>query len=211
VIELYSLSAFRPDLKGLIRDLRAVWALEELGLPYHRNVLDPIKREHKAPAYLELNPFGKVPTIKDDGFVLFESSAICSYLADKAGKLIPKAGTRERVIYDQWLAFSISTFEPMATRIFSFDFIADKNPGTDKIRNETLNIVDGFAGTLDFELSKRPYLLGQSFSMADIALSSAARYVLHTELTAKHVHFEKYLQKNYQRPAFIKSLELNGV
>ncbi len=78
MITVYSLSAFKSELKGVIRDIRVVWTLEELGMPYERKVMDPLQREHKAAEYRAIHPFGKVPAIRDGDFTLFESAAICS-------------------------------------------------------------------------------------------------------------------------------------
>lgn len=211
MIKLYSLSAFRPELKGLIRDIRAAWTLEELGIPFERKVMDPKVREHRQAPYLGINPFGKVPAIEDGDFKLYESFAVCTYLADKVGKLIPKEGTKERALYNQWCSFAVSTLEPIAARVVNFDFFTAKDATTEKLRAESLEIVNGFFATLDKELGTRPYLLGESFSVADIILSSVARYVGHTEVTQKYSNLQKYLEKNYARPAFKKALALHEV
>lgn len=205
MINVYALNPFRPELKGLVRDIRTTWTLEEVGLPYQRKVMDPTVREHKRPEFLALNPFGKVPTLQDDDLVLFESSAICSYLADKTGQLIPKAGSRQRVIYDQWVAFTISTLEPMAARVLGFDFFIDKDATTAKLRSDALDTVSGLLKTVDSELSKRSYLVGDTFTVADILFSSVVRMVAHTEVMQPYSHLQAYLAKNYQRPAFLRA------
>ncbi len=203
MIKVYALSAFMPSLKGLIRDIRVVWTLEEMGEKYERIVMDPIKREHKTPEYLKLNPFGKVPLIQDGDFVLFESLAICNYLGDKHGKLIPKPATKERALYDQWTSFAISTFEPPCFRVFGFDyFTKDKDATGEKIRTESLALVDSYMATMDGLLEKKPYLLGEHFSIADIIFSSSCRIVGYTDTVKKHKHLSAYLAKNYERPAF---------
>ena len=210
MITVYSLSAFRPEIKGLIRDIRAVWALEELGLTYTRKILDPKTREHKQPAFLSLNPFGKVPAITDDGFTLYESFAICTYLADKVGMLIPKPLTPERAIYNQWSAFAVSTLEPVAARVVNFDYFTAKDATTEKLRKDTVDIVDGFFKVLNTELTQRPFILGESFSVADILLCSVCRYVGHTPLAERHPTLHAYLESAFRRPAFLRAFENNG-
>ncbi len=210
MITLYALSAFKPELKGLIRDIRIAWALEELGLPYTRKVMDPLKKEHKSPEFLKLNPFGKVPTIQDGDFTLYESSAICSYLGDKVGKLIPKAGTKERVSYDQWTAFTISTLEPQVARILGFDFFNEKDATTEKLRATSVEAVQSLFQVLDERLTKQPYILGETFSLADVQLTSVCRFVEHTEIAARYPSLTAYLKKNYQRTAFLKAYEQSG-
>jgi glutathione S-transferase len=178
VITVYGLKAFMPALKGVVRDMRVVWALEELGEKYERKVMDARTQEHKQPDYLAINPFGKVPTIRDGEFCLFESAAILTYLGDKHGKLVPKAGTRERAIYNQWVSYSISTFEPFASRVFRHDyFIEKKDPATMEIRKECVDALSAFMGVLDGVFSKQDYILGAAFSMADIHLAGIALYV----------------------------------
>ena len=210
MITVYSLSAFRPELKGVIRDIRVVWTLEELGVPYTRKVMDPMKGEHKTDAYKKINPFGKVPVIDDDGFTLFESAAICTYLGDKYSMLVPNRTSKERVIFDQWLACAISTIEPMAMRVFGFDMFTEKNAVTEKLRAEALASLNGLLGVLDHELTLRPYLAGETFSVVDLILSSVCRAVSHTEVTAKHQALDRYLNRNFERSAFEKALENNG-
>jgi glutathione S-transferase len=82
-------------------------ALEEMGLPYEVQVIDFATLEQKADWYLKLNPNGRIPTLDDDGFVMFESGAILIYLAEKTGEFLPRAVQgRSHVI--QWLMFQMS-------------------------------------------------------------------------------------------------------
>lgn len=210
MIKVYGLGPFMPSLKGVVRDVRAIWALEELGLPYEHKIMDAMAREHKRPDYLAINPFGKVPAIQDGDFTLFESGAICGYLVDKTGKLGPKAGTKERALFDQWNLFTLATLEPHCARVFGIDFFQkEKDPVSDKIRSDALGFVDGMYTALNKELEGRPYLLGQDFTMPDLILSCTARFVAHTELQAKHPKLDAYLKKNYERPAFKKAYSLH--
>ncbi len=210
MITVYALAAFRPELKGLIRDIRPVWALEELGIAYTRKVMDATKQEHKQPEYLAINPFGKVPAIQDGEFCLFESAAICTYLGDKVGKLLPQAGTRSRALYNQWVSYVTSTLEPLATRVIWLDWFTEKNESTERLRREMLTSLEGMAKTLDSQLAERPFLMGESFSLADIQLASVWKIAGHTEIAAKHPNLNAYLQKCYLRPAFQRALLNNG-
>jgi len=211
MIIVFGLEAFLPQLKGLVRDIRPVWTLEELGLPYQRKVMKAPEGEHKRPEYLAVNPFGKVPAIQDGDLCLFESAAICTYLGDKKAKLLPAPGTPARAIYDQWTSFVISTLEPMAVRVVGIDFfVQDKDASLLKYREDALKSVDAMVAVLDQQLSTREYLLGESFSIADIMLSSVLRLVSHTEITTKHLHVQAYLDRNFARPAFLKAIENNG-
>lgn len=211
MIKVYGLAPFMPQLKGVVRDVRAVWALEEVGLPYEHKIMDAGAREHKRPEYLAVNPFGKVPAIEDGDFNLFESTAICGYLVDKTGKLGPKAGTKERALFDQWNLFAVSTLEPNVARVFGFDFFTKEMDGTRKqMRADALEVVEGMFAVLDRELARRPYILGDEFTMSDLILSSTARFVGHTELAARLPHLGPYLKKNYNRPAFKRAIQRHG-
>ncbi len=211
MITVYGLKAFMPQLKGLVRDIRTVWTLEELGLPYEQKKMDALKKEHKEAAFLALNPFGKVPTIQDGEVTLFESSAICTYLGEKAGKLLPTQGTAQRHKYDQWMAFANSTLEPLCSRVVGIDFFEQtKSEALTKYRNETLELATGMVAALDAQLAARSYILGEAFSIADIMLSSVLRMLSHTEVTAKYPNVIAYLLKNFSRPAFARAHEKNG-
>ena len=88
---MITISAFKwvPDFaQGQVRDLRARWALEEAGLPYRTRLLD--QGDQDKPDYRALQPFGQVPILEDDGFVLFESGAIVLYVGERSETLLPK-------------------------------------------------------------------------------------------------------------------------
>ena len=76
MITVYAFSNVPPPVKGLSRDLRVLWALEEAGLPYRIHPLDGVRGDLRSPEYLHVNPFGAVPAIEDDGSLLFESAAM---------------------------------------------------------------------------------------------------------------------------------------
>ncbi|MBY0371413.1 glutathione S-transferase family protein [bacterium] len=211
MITIYALTAPRPELKGLVRDIRPVWTLEELGLPYRRETMNPLEQEHKQPKYLAINPFGKVPALKDGDFTLFESAAICTYLGDKVGKLIPTAGSRERALYDQWVSYTISTFEPTAVRVIRAELFEEKNETTVRQRQDALDLIEPMAAALNAHFAKRSYLLGEQFTIADIQLASSCRIVGHTEFAARHSNLQAYLQRCYDRPAFARASKNNGL
>jgi glutathione S-transferase len=211
MIKVYGLKAFAPALRGVVRDMRTIWALEELGEKYEHKIMDATKREHKQPEYLKINPFGKVPAIQDGNLTLFESSAICTYLAEKHGKLIPKAGTPDHAKYHQWVSFCVSTYEVPVARIFRNDFfLKTKDATTEEIYKEALDMANSYMQTLDGIFAKQDYLLGSEFSMADLLLASCSRFIIHTELSAKHLKFHAYLERCYSRPAFKHAYEVHG-
>src|SRR5512138_502796 len=118
---MITISAFRwvPDFaQGLVRDLRARWALEEAGLPYRTRLLqqgDQDKADYRA-----LQPFGQVPVLQEGDLTLFESGAIVLYVGERSEVLLPKEpGTRARAT--QWLIAALNSIEPFLMNVVLID------------------------------------------------------------------------------------------
>ena len=143
-------------------------ALEELGLPYNVTVLDLSKGEQRTPAFLAINPNGRIPALVDreaEDFAVFESGACLIYLAEKTGQLMPTdAKGRSRVL--QWLMFQMGGVGPMMgqANVF-FRYFPEKIPVViDRYQGETRRLF----GVLDGHLKDHEYLAGD-YSIADIA------------------------------------------
>ncbi|AXK56435.1 MULTISPECIES: glutathione S-transferase family protein [Pseudomonas] len=142
--------------------------LEELGLPYTVHALSFDKREQKAPAFLKINPNGRIPAIvdRDNGdFPVFESGAILVYLAERSGQLLP-ADPKGRSIVMQWLMFQMGGVGPMQgqANVF-FRYFPEKLQGAiDRYQHETRRLYE----VLDTRLQQVEYLAGD-YSIADIA------------------------------------------
>ena len=93
------------------RAVRPRWLLEEIGAPYTLVRLDMSKGEHKTPEYVKIHPHGAVPALVDGDVTMFESAAICAYLADKfpEKRLAPPVGSPARATYYQWIIYSMAT------------------------------------------------------------------------------------------------------
>jgi GSH-dependent disulfide-bond oxidoreductase len=143
-------------------------ALEELGLPYTLKVIDLTAGEQRTPAFLALNPTGRIPAIVDreaDDFAVFESGACLIYLAEKTGRLMPTdAKGRSRVL--QWLMFQMGGIGPMMgqANVF-FRYFPEKIPAAiDRYQGECKRLFR----VLDGHLQQHEYLAGD-YSIADIA------------------------------------------
>jgi glutathione S-transferase/GST-like protein len=143
-------------------------ALEELGLPWTLQVLDLAQNEQKTPAFLAINPNGRIPAIVDheaDDFAVFESGACLIYLAEKTGRLMPAdAKGRSRVL--QWLMFQMGGIGPMMgqANVF-FRYLPEKiQPAIDRYQGECRRLFH----VLDGQLKDHEYLAGD-YSIADIA------------------------------------------
>ena len=141
-------------------------ALEEMGLPYEVRVIDFGQKEQKADWYVKLNPNGRIPTLVDDGFAVFESGAILIYLAEKTGKFLPRdAHARSRVL--QWLMFQMSGIGPMMgqANVFVRYFHEKIQSVIDRYQREVVRLF----GVLDTQLATHEYVAGD-YSIADMAL-----------------------------------------
>jgi len=147
---------------------KASIALEELGLPYTLKVLDLTAGDQKQPAFLAINPNGRIPAIVDhdaDGFAVFESGAVLIYLAEKTGRLMP-TDTKGRSRVLQWLMFQMGGVGPMMgqANVF-FRYFPEKIPPViDRYQGETKRLFR----VLDTHLKNNEYLAGD-YSIADIA------------------------------------------
>lgn len=148
-------------------------ALEELGLPYSLHRIDISQDEQFAPEYLAINPNNKIPAIVDhqpingsEPLSLFESGAILMYLTEKSGKLMP-AAPRERWQTLQWLFWQVGGLGPMAGQNHHFSHYASEPIpyAIERYVNETNRLYR----VLEHQLLDRTYIVGESFSIADIA------------------------------------------
>ena len=141
-------------------------ALEEMGLPYEVRVIDFSAMEQKADWYVKLNPNGRIPTLEDEGFTLFESGSILIYLAEKTGKFLPK-GVQERSRVLQWLMFQMSGIGPMMgqANVFFRYFPEKIQPVIERYQREVTRLF----GVLERQLATHEYVAG-AYSIADMAL-----------------------------------------
>ncbi len=143
-------------------------ALEELDMPYAVHPVDIMNGEQKRPAFLAINPNGRIPAIIDtdeDNLSIFESGAILIHLAEKAGRLIGRdTASRSRVL--QWLMFQMGGIGPMMgqANVFHRYFPERIQPAIDRYQGEVRRLL----GVLDGQLAEREYLAGE-YSIADIA------------------------------------------
>ena len=176
-------------------------ALEEMELPYKVREIDFSKLEQKEPWYLKLNPNGRVPTIidHDNGEAIFESGAILIYLAEKTGKLLPRAVLpRIRVI--EWLMFQMSGLGPMMGQANVFyRYAPEKIPyAIERYQREGKRLLT----VLDTQLATHEYVAGPDYSIADIAMWPWAVGYRWAGIEAEElVHLQRWLALIRERPA----------
>jgi glutathione S-transferase len=183
------------------RSSTVLWMLEELGQPFELVVLDMKKSEQREPAYLAVNPMGKVPAVKHGDTIITESAAICTYLADEfpAAKLAPSIGAPARGTYLRWMFFHGSAFEPAV-----IDHALKREPGSRQMLpygdyDTTMNVLAG-------ALVKGPYLLGDTFSAADVQMGSNLRWTMQFGIVPQRPEFVRYVELLKQRPALMRAM-----
>jgi glutathione S-transferase len=171
--------------------------LEELGAPYDLHVLNMKAGEQRQPAYLAVNPLGKVPAIRHGKALVTEQVAIYIYLAD----LFPRAGLTpalddiRRGPYLRWIAYYGSSFEPAL-----IDKFMNREPAP--VTQSPYSDYDSMLGALEAQLSKGPYLLGERTTAADILWGVAFSWTMMFGLVPKKDVFVRYAERITQRPAF---------
>lgn len=165
MIRFYSLASYD-------RGAKARWLLTELGIAFETRMLDRKEKENDSPEFLRLNPMGRVPVMEIGDTAVFESGAICAYLADRYldRGLAPGLSSPDRAKYLQWMYFSDSTLDQIQTRIM---IIEDIPPGEVQIGKETRLLSDFHDAltAIDQDLIRNDYLVANRFSAADISVS----------------------------------------
>jgi glutathione S-transferase len=181
------------------------WMLEEVGQPYRTEVLD-YAGSMKAPAYLAINPMGKVPAITHGGAVVTECAAICAYLADAfpQAKLAPPPGDRRRAPYYRWLFFTSGPIEfAVSNKALGFAVPPERE------RMMGYGNVDQALKTLEEAISKSEYITGDSFSAADVYVGSHLNFNMMFGTIDKRPAFERYVARLTARPAFARARQLD--
>ena len=146
--------------------VKVLIALEEVGLPYNLKAVNVRKGVQKGPAFLALNPNGKVPVLVDDGFVLTESAAILVYLAEKAKQLLP-TNTKGRALVFEQLFFHASGLSPS---FGNAGFFKRSSPEPQPIAEARFTTeAERILGLLEARLSDQAFVAGDTFTIADIA------------------------------------------
>ncbi len=188
-----------PDRgRGLARDMRVRWALEEVGQPYDVRLVSFTTM--KQPAHVALHPFGQIPTYEEGNLALFESGAIVLHIAERHAGLLPTdAGARSRAI--AWMFAALNTVEPpifehsMAT-VLERDkpWFAERQPMLDERVRVRLNDLSRHLGDADW--------LAGAFSAADLLMVTVLRRLDGSGLVGKHPNLVAYIARGVARPAY---------
>jgi glutathione S-transferase len=187
------------------RSVGALILLEELAADYELRVIDLKKNEQRQPAYLAVNPMGKVPALVHGGAVVTEQGAVYAYAADlypDAG-IAPAIGDALRGPYLRWLFFYGSSFEPAVV-----DRSLKREPAPPS--TSPYGDFDTTIRTLLQQLGEGPYLLGERFTAADILWGTALRWMTMFKLVAETPAVKGYVERVGTRPAALRAAKIDA-
>lgn len=182
------------------------FVLEELKVDFELITVDRKNNAQKSPDYLALNPAGRIPTLIDDGFAIFESPAICIYIAEAhpSSNLIPKVGDKNRALFFQWMMYLTNTVQAeLMVYFYPKKHTTDVKNVASIIEAQESRITEMFK-LLDRELENKDFLIGETISVCDYFLFMLAVWA--DELKSPPLSFNnlsKYLRKLAQREAII--------
>lgn len=198
------ITAFRwvPDFaQGLVRDLRARWALEEAGLDYRVRLLD----QKRPDDYLLEQPFDQVPCFKDGQVAIFETGAIVQYIGEQSEVLLPRDPQgRYRAI--QWTYAALNSVEPAILNLLLIDIFFTneewaklRRPGAEAFAKLKLKRVSDWLDGNEW--------LEDRFTIGDLLMVTVLRNLRHTDLVAGHPNLDAYVKRAEARPAFQRALD----
>jgi glutathione S-transferase len=176
------------------RSARVRWTLLELGVPFE-SIAGRETFQHEA--LQRVHPLRKLPALLDDGRPLFESAAICTWLADAHPEkgLIAAAGTWERALHDQWVAFTLAELEANLWSTARNKFIYPEGQRVTEIFEQNAAESRRAAGVLDAHLQDRSWLVGERFSVTDIFVGYALNWARLAGLTAQLPNVSSYCDR----------------
>jgi GST-like protein len=183
--------------------------LEEAGLAYEPIPVDTRKGDQFKPEFLAINPNGKVPAIDDNGVFVFDSNAILLYLAEKTGKFLPSNTPANRGQLLSWLMFIASGVGPYSGQAVHFKHFAPKE--LEYANNRYQFEAQRHYGVLDDHLAKNRYMVGDTYTIADMALWGWARmapFVMGDDAFAKYTNVKRLLDEVSARPAAARAVAL---
>ena len=181
--------------------------LEESGLPFEPVAVDTRKGDQFKPEFLKINPNAKVPAIDDNGATVFDSNAILLYLAEKTGKFLPAPAVRGETL--SWLMFVATGLGPYSGQAVHFRHFAPKDQHYS--HNRYQYEAHRHYKILDDHLAKHRYMVGDSYSIVDMALWGWARmaaFVLGEDAPAKYPNVKRLVDEISARPAAARAIAL---
>jgi glutathione S-transferase len=203
MLEVYGFSRVNKFARGNTRDLRVLWALEEMGLPYEIVGMDHPNHDLDTPEFRAKNPFGQLPVIVDDGVVVTESGAIVLYLARKSGKLMPRDLAGEAQVL-RWSIAALNSVEvPLLTSWFVDLYGGKGTKPSDELKKwATMRLEQ-----LDGWLANREFIAAADFTVADILMTHVISAGTDQSLVRPHANVLAYQKRCTDRPMWKKTID----
>jgi glutathione S-transferase len=200
-IEITAFSWVPDFAQGLVRDLRARWALEEAGLDYRVRLVG----QERPPEYLLEQPFDQVPCFSDGTVKIFETGAIAQYIGEQSEALLP-SDPQGKFRAIQWTCAALNSVEPAFINLLLIDLFFTgeewaklRRPGAEDFAKLKLRRVSEWLGD-------KQWLEGDRFTIGDLLMVTVLRFLRHTELVAQFPNLADYLKRGEARPAFQRAL-----
>lgn len=204
MLKVYGFSRVNKFARGNTRDLRVLWALEEMGLPYEIVGMDHPNHDLDRAEFRAKNPFGQIPVIDDDGVVVTESGAILLYLARKSGKLMSCHLADEA----QVLRWSIAALSSVEVPVLTTWFVGISGGKGTKSYDALRQWSDTRLAQLDGWLADRTFVATDEFTVADILMAHVlSAGSTDQTLLEPYTHVRRYLKHCTDRPAWKKTIE----
>ncbi|WP_298720190.1 glutathione S-transferase family protein [uncultured Ferrovibrio sp.] len=187
--------------------------LEEIGAPYEAVQLDLEARQHEQAEYKTLNPNGRIPTLIDGDFVIFETAAICQYLCDRhpEANLVPLGGHARGRFY-QWLTYMTNTVQVAFTDWFHPDWTFSALDSQAALKAQAEVKLERCAAVLDAGIGESTYMIGTQYTVCDIYLAMLARWSRFQPKPMWHwPNIKRVVAATYTRPAFQRMLQKQGI
>lgn len=187
---------------------KVLTVLHEKGQTPDLKVVDFAKGEHKQADYMGFQPFGKLPVLEDDGFVLYESRAISRYLDEKlGGTKLHGSDARTRAVVEQWISVEQSEFSPHAMKIVMQNLFHPQfgQPTDEAVVAAGRKGIEVALPILDRQLAKTTFIAGDTFTLADIAFMPYVEYLYAAkagDLIDKHPHVTAWWKRVSDRPSW---------
>jgi glutathione S-transferase len=198
------ITAFRwvPDFaQGLVRDLRARWALEEAGLDYRVRLFD----QQRPPEYLLEQPFDQVPCFSDGEVRIFETGAIVQYIGEKSEALLP-ADKQGRYRAIQWTYAALNSVEPAIFNVLAVDFFYPEEQWAKLRRPGAVDFAKLKLKRVSDWLGDKEWLEGDRFTIGDLIMVTSLRFLRHTDIVAEFPNLAAFVKCGESRPAFQQAL-----
>ena len=203
MLKVYGFSRVNRFARGNTRDLRVLWALEEMDMPYEIVGMDHPNHDLDSPAFRAKNPFGQLPIIDDDGVIVSESGAIVLYLARKSGKLMPRDLAGEAQVL-RWTVTALATVELPILALWFVNISGGKDTApSDALQRWS----EQRLGELDGWLANRQFVATEEFTVADILMTHVLGGGTDQNLLKSYANILAYKKRCTERPAWKRTFD----